>query len=149
MSKQTTDNLLENLDLTDLAFKVSQLAMSMMTGQNIPTTPVKVEVEVPTALLETVEHIAMATGQSSEVFLGALASQGLNSALTQQAQMLGNKPQPKEPEPDELGDLAGKLGIDMSKFNNTFGKLEGLATQLQDMQKVLENVAKPDKKNTK
>jgi hypothetical protein len=126
---------MKELDLTEIAHIVSDMARRMLSGEQIEKEEITVKVKVWKPVLDAINKVSEITGVEPEVAVTQLVQEGLNTRLQagyQQAQQQ-TPPKQEEPNPEILKDL----GIDVSGLMSGLNKLSGLTQQLQGMQDIL------------
>jgi hypothetical protein len=169
MSKDEAEKL--DLDLPDLAYALSQLALKVFMGKEVETEEFTVQLQVPKEIVEVLKTVSERDGVALEALLSNLASRGLdlslqldlNAAKKAQEQAQQPPPQPETPGPQvpglppELaaifnggvvnvpqGETTGLQGL--QKVLDGLGQLGDLAKKLEEVQKVVEHVDQPKTK---
>lgn len=138
---------LEQLDLTDIAYAMSQIALKLISGVKLETVEHTIKLAVPKEIATILDLLAEKTGLEADAFYSKLASEGLASYLQIALEKMASK-QKVSPDVAPQENPLSNLGIDMSKITEGMSKLGGIAKQLADMQKVVESVSpRTDKKD--
>ena len=139
----------KDLDLTDLTFIVSQMVQKMLRGEEIEKEEVTVTVKVWKPVIDAIKNVSELTGADSNMAIAELVQEGLNSKLQSGFQQHQPQKEKEQPQVDLNLDNAMKdLGFDQfGKLTEGLNKFAGVMSQLQDMQKMFENINAPTDNN--
>jgi fructose-1,6-bisphosphatase/sedoheptulose 1,7-bisphosphatase-like protein len=143
-TKEKIAEAMKQIDWTDVAFALSQMALKVVSGKEIERTKYTVELAVPKEVATIIDMVAKKAELDPEQIYSTMASQGFDHSMQAQLQSMKQEKQevqqPKVTQPVEnpLEQLQS-MGLDMSKFQNIFGRLGDLASNLEDLQKNVES----------
>lgn len=138
MDNKKINNTLQGLDLTEVAYKLSQMALKVISGKEIKEKTYSVPLCVPEELAEVFELLSERAGVSIEEVLAQLARQGFDNSLKQFMQQ-SQKPSSPPPKSD-MEQVADAVGYDMKGLFEKMNQLQGVVGKLNEMQKVFESV---------
>lgn len=170
MSEDKVKKAQEELDLPDLAYALSQLALKVFMGKEVETEEFTVQLHVPKEVVQVLKATSEKNGVALEELLSHLASRGLDLSLqldlnaAKRAQQQQQEPKEQQPPgcntpgvPAELaaifnGGIVNVPSEGKNKFQGlqqvveSLGQLGDLAKKLEEVQKVVENVDVPTPK---
>lgn len=137
---------LASLDLTDVAFKLSQMTLKIISGKEIDEKTYQVPLKLPAELGEVFELLAKKTGVPVKYMLAELAKEGFNASLANKISNTRQPPPQQDVEKDikdiedEFSKMASAVGIDMGGLRSKMSQFTEAVDKLQQIQKVVENV---------
>jgi hypothetical protein len=148
----------DKLDLTELSYALSQIALKIFMGKEVTTERFTVELDVPTEIVQVLKIASEKNNTSLPDLLSHLASRGLDLSLQLNMNKLKQPPIKKPTATSEIFQNLN-LGLDSSaneklqglqEVMSQLGQLGSLASRLEEVQKVVENVdnATPKKNNS-
>ena len=147
--------LFNDNDQADLAYALSQLALKVFMGKSVETESFEVKLDVPKEIIKVIKTISDRKSIPMSELLSHLASRGLDLSLQLNTEKLKQNPNPVTPQPTvsnlppELSSIfTGSNGLQgLQDIMSQLVQLGNLAKQLEDVQKVVQNVN--DSTNTK
>lgn len=140
--QEQVEKLLEGLDLSDLAFQLSQLALKAVSGQQIETVEYDVKLSVPQEIANVVEKLCADTDVEPSTIFTTMASSNFNAAIRAKIQESTQQKSQDQQAQDVAAQVAAATGFDSSKLMEGMSQMKGLAESLQGLQGILENAAK-------
>jgi len=137
MEQKQIEEALKDLDMSDIAFKLSQLALKAISGKEIKEKTYSVPLSVPEELAEIFELLSEKSGVPTEEMLGLLAKQSYQTALKQTIRQNQQQNQPVTPPTPEQ--IQQSTGFDMSGLTKQMANVQKVMAQLQEIQKVVQN----------
>lgn len=126
----------EQLDLAAITQKLSEVAVDLITGKTFPMKQFTVTVSIPAYLEDIAKIIAGPAGKTVDEVLAQMATQGITNYMSSiQQQQQGMKVQPSAPSTG----LPNLPGVDMSGIMAQLGKIKDLGSQLENIEKALNN----------
>lgn len=148
MDQKQIEEALKELDLSDVAFKLSQMALKLVSGKEIKEKTYSVPLSIPEELIDVFQMLADKVGVTVEEMLAHVAKEGFNASLkyriAEEQQKMAPKPQPQQQMPmDQFQQMAKAVGFDMSGLQEKMGEFASVVNKLNSIQKVVENVEIP------
>lgn len=128
-------------DFSQIAYVMSNMVKSLLSGKEIPKRKVKVEIDVWEPIAEVIDTIAKEMEVPQQEVFNQLVQEGLNMRLQSGLQEAQTEVRP-EPDADVKAASEG-LGLNLEGLTKGLTDLQNLATQLQGMQKMFEGVNEP------
>lgn len=126
--------LLTEEDKQEIALAMAKLVGAMLTGKEVETSDVQVNITLPKAMVDTMTLIAERSGASLDQLLGELVSDNITNSLRLEAQIHKKPVEKTKAKEDKLAEQLEVMGLGGSKIQETLGKLDGLAKSLEKMQ---------------
>lgn len=133
MKQEQIEEAMKELDLTDVAHKLSQMALKVLSGGEIKEKTYSVPLSIPEELAEVFELLAEKSGVKVEEMLGNMAKSGYEASLKQLIQQ--QQPVSTPPPPPQTNEMPEQLNGLLNKMN----QLQGVVGKLQEMQKAIES----------
>jgi len=133
---RTNEQILEQLNIEDLAFSMSQLALKILSGKKIDQTEFNVKISLPTEMIDVFKQLADATDTEVEELISSFAKEGFNRAVKARVEEITK---PQAPQQSEVPDLEKVLPNFGPGLMQGLDKIREMAGQLSNIQKVMED----------
>ena len=147
MNQEQIEKSLADLDLSDVAFKLSQMALKLISGKEIEEKTYSVPLSIPTELADVFELLSEKIGVEVEEILGHLARKGFNTSLQhqiRQQQKSSVSPQTtgtNQPVSiDQFQQMAESAGLNVAGLQEKMSEFTNVVSKLQNIQRIVENV---------
>jgi len=124
------------IDYTDIAYALSQLALKTISGKKIEEKEYSVKISIPEELGIIFEKVSRETSIPIEELLGSFTKNSFMNAIQQKTTQSQVKKEKETSFPDIEKMIPGLSGGLMEGLN----KIKDLASQLETMKDVLQNV---------
>ena len=140
-SKHTPEETLAKLDMTEIAYAMSQLALKMLSGKKVEQEEFDVKISIPKEIADVFQQLADAAGTPIEKLLSDFTKEGFNAAVRNRLE--GEKDQPASATPEVANDLEQLLPHLGPKLVEGINKIKEMAEKLGGLQEAMEDVNIP------
>lgn len=141
---QKIADAMKEIDWTDVAFALSQMALKVVSGKEIERNDYYVRLSVPKEIADIIDMVAKKAELNPEELYSTMASQGFDYSM--QAQLQNMQQEKKEAEQPKVNPQVNNpmeqlqsMGLDMGNIQKIFGRLGDLASNLENLQKDVES----------
>ena len=133
-------------DLTDITLTMSNMAKQILAGESIEKETVTVSVDIWKPLVEVLTTIADSMNLDREEILRQLVQEGLNMRLQMGVEETTQSSAPPTPEPEvkldaDITEAVSSMGFDVEGLTQGLAQMQDLASQMQGMQDLFNNVS--------